>query len=78
MDISPKTRNSQDTIHRPLVAQEEERPKEDWSFLEGETKYSLEEIQRQSVEQRLKESPSRDCYAWGSIPYTVTDPRRYF
>jgi hypothetical protein len=31
-----------------------------WSFLEGGTKYPLEEIQRQSVEQRLKERPSRD------------------
>ena len=25
-----------------------------------------------SVEQRLKEKPSRDCPIWGSIPYTVT------
>jgi hypothetical protein len=48
-----------------------------WSFLEGGTKYSWEEIQRQSVEQRLKERPSRDCPTWGSIPYTVTKPRHY-
>jgi hypothetical protein len=46
------------------------------SFLEGETKYSWEEIQ--SVEQRLKERPSRDCLTWGSIPYTVTKLRHYF
>jgi hypothetical protein len=32
---------------------------------------------RQSVEQRLKERPSRDCPTWGSIPYTVTKPRHY-
>jgi hypothetical protein len=30
-----------------------------------------EEIGRQSVEQRLKERPSRDCPTRGSIPYTV-------
>jgi hypothetical protein len=45
--------------------------------LEGGTKYTLEEIQRQSVEQRLKERPSRNCPIWGSIPYTVTKPRQY-
>ena len=27
MDISPKAQNTQDTIHRPHEAQEEERPK---------------------------------------------------
>ena len=42
------------------------------SFLEGGTKYSQEEIWRQSVEQRLKERPFRDCPTWGSIPYTVS------
>ena len=35
------------------------------------------EIQRQSVEQRLKERPSRDCPTWGSIPYTATKLRYY-
>ena len=29
-----------------------------WSFLEGGTKYPWEELQRQSVEQKLKERPS--------------------
>jgi hypothetical protein len=48
------------------------------SFLEGGTKYSWEAIQRQSVEQRLKERPSRDCPTWGSIPYTVSKPRHYY
>jgi hypothetical protein len=48
-----------------------------WSFLEGGSKYPWKEIQRQSVEQRLKEWPSRDCPTWGSIPYTVTKPRHY-
>jgi hypothetical protein len=40
-------------------------------------KYPWEEIQRQSVEPRLKEWPSRDCPTWGSIPYTVSKPRHY-
>jgi hypothetical protein len=58
VDISPE---AQDTIHRAHEAQEEGRSM--WilqSFLEGGTKYPLEELQRQSVE-RLKERPSRDC-----------------
>jgi hypothetical protein len=29
------------------------------------------------IEKRLKESPSRDCPTWGSIPYTVTNLRHY-
>jgi hypothetical protein len=45
------------------------------SFLEGGTKYPWEEIQ--SVEERLKERPSRDCFTWGSIPYAVIKPRHY-
>ena len=47
-------------------------------FLEGEAKYSQEEIWRQSVEQRLKEGPSWDGPTWGSIPYTVIKPRHYW
>jgi hypothetical protein len=31
-------------------------------------------IWRQSVEQRLKERPPRNCPTWGSIPNTVTEP----
>jgi hypothetical protein len=46
-------------------------------LLRGGTKYPWEEIQRQSVEQRLKERPSRDCLTWGFIPYTVTKHRHY-
>ena len=46
--------------------------------LEGGTKYSLEEIWRQSVEQRLKEKSSRDCPTWGSIPYILAKPRHYW
>jgi hypothetical protein len=47
------------------------------SFLERETKYTQEQIWRQSVEQRLQERPSRDCSTWGFIPDTVTKPRHY-
>jgi hypothetical protein len=32
-------------------------------------------IQRQNVEQRLKERPSKDCLTWGSILYTVIKHR---
>jgi hypothetical protein len=34
----------------------------------------LKEIWGQSVEQRLKERPSRDCPTWGSITYTNPNP----
>ena len=43
----------------------------------GGDKIPWEEIQRLSVEQRLKEWSSRDCSTWGSIPHTVTEPRHY-
>jgi hypothetical protein len=46
-------------------------------LLEQGEKYPWEEIQKQSVEQRLKERPSRDCPTWGSIPYIATKPRHY-
>jgi hypothetical protein len=42
-----------------------------------EKKYSQEEIWRQSVEQRLKGRPCRNCPTWGSNPYTATNPRHY-
>jgi hypothetical protein len=45
------------------------------SFLEGVTKYSWEPIRRHSIEQRLKERPSRDCLTWGFIPCSVTKHR---
>ena len=47
------------------------------SFLEGGTKYSWEKMRRQSVEQTLKEKPSRDYPTWGFIPYIVTKTRHY-
>jgi hypothetical protein len=57
------------------LKKKEDQTMDTWSFLEGGTKYPWEEIQTQSVEQILKEKPSRDCTTWGSIPYTVTKPR---
>jgi hypothetical protein len=47
------------------------------SFLEGGSKYPWEEIQRQSLEQKLKERSSSDCPIWGSVQYIVTKPRHY-
>jgi hypothetical protein len=43
-----------------------------------EIKYSWEKIWRQSVEQRLKERPSRDHSTWGSTPYTAPKRRHYW
>ena len=48
-----------------------------WSFLARGTKYSQEQIQRQSIEQRQKKRTSRQYPTWGSTPYTVTKPRHY-
>jgi hypothetical protein len=44
-------------------------------LLRGGTKYPLEEIQRQSLGQKLKEKPPIDCPTWGSIPYRVNKLR---
>jgi hypothetical protein len=79
VDISPEAQNTQDTTHRPNEAQEEGRPKYGYfkPFLEGGTKYPWEEIQRQSMAQRLKKRPSGDCPTWGFMSYTVTKPRHY-
>jgi hypothetical protein len=38
------------------------------SFLELETKHPCKELQRQSLELRQKDGPSRDCHTQGSIP----------
>jgi hypothetical protein len=60
--ISPKDQNTQDTIHREYEAQEEGRPQCGYfdHFLERGTKYSWEQIWRQSTEKRLKERPPGD------------------
>jgi len=47
------------------------------SLLEGRTKYTLEEIQGQLVEQGLKKRSYRDCPTWGYIPYAATNPSLY-
>jgi hypothetical protein len=59
VDISPEAQNTQDTIHKPHETQEEGRPQCEY-FKRG-IKYPWKELQRQSVEQRLKERPCRDC-----------------
>jgi hypothetical protein len=46
-------------------------------LLRREKIYSQEEILRQSVEQRLKQRPSRDCPTWRFIPYIKNKPRHY-
>jgi hypothetical protein len=37
-------------------------------LLEGGTKYPWKELQRQSLEERLKAWPYRDCLTWEFIP----------
>jgi hypothetical protein len=41
-------------------------------FLELGTKYPWKELQRQSLELRRKDGPSRDCHTWGSIPSSAS------
>jgi hypothetical protein len=55
-----------------------------WSFLEEGTKYEWEEIQRQSVEQRLEVRLSRDCATLGDPshiqlpnPDTIVDVNKW-
>jgi hypothetical protein len=53
-----------------------------WSFSESGTKYSWEQVWRQSVEQRLNERPSRDCLTWdpphiqSPNPDTIVDAQK--
>jgi len=52
------------------------------SFLEGGTKYPWKELQRQSLEHRLKEWPSKDCPTWDPShkqppnPHTIADANK--
>jgi hypothetical protein len=48
-------------------------------FLEGGTKFSQEQIHRQSMEQILTDRPSSDSPTWGSTSYTDTtvDAKKY-
>jgi hypothetical protein len=76
----PRSSEYPDTIHKQHETQERSKTKV-WlfqSFLEGGAKYPWKELQRPSVEHRLKERPFRDCPTWGSIPYINTKPRHYF
>jgi len=76
VDISPKAQNTHDKFIDHMKLKKKEHKSVDASvLLRRGTKYSQEEIKRQSVEQRLKERPSRDT--WGFVPYTVTKPRHY-
>ena len=75
MDIIPKLRITkiQFTDHRKLKKNGDQSMGAS-VLLERGTKYSWEQIWRQSVEQRLKERPSRDCPTWGFIPYNLPNP----
>jgi hypothetical protein len=57
VDISPEIRNAQDRIHKVHETKKKEEQNV-WildSFLEWGTKYPWKELQRQSVEHKLKE-----------------------
>jgi hypothetical protein len=75
VDISPKAPNTQDTIHRPHEAQEEDQSVDASVLLRKGNKILT---WKQNVEQRLKERPSRDCLTWEFIPYAVTKLRHYY
>ena len=51
------------------------RTSQEIAILERVTKYLREQIRWQSVEQRLKERPSRDWPIWAYIPYIATKRR---
>jgi hypothetical protein len=77
VDISAKAKpNIQFTDHMKLKKKEDQSVDVSVLLTKG-NKILMEKIQRQSVEQRLKERPSRDSTSWGSIPYTDTKPRHY-
>jgi hypothetical protein len=74
VDISPKI------LEYPIFLftdQMKPKKKEDQSvdasvLIRRGNKILTGKIWRQSVEQRLKERPSRECCTWRSIPYIVT------
>jgi hypothetical protein len=59
------------------LKKKEEQSMDTSVLLRGENKIFKGGNMRQSMEQRLKERPSRDCPTCASIPYTVTKPRHY-
>jgi hypothetical protein len=75
VDISPNIQKIQFTDHMKPKKKEDQNVEA--SALFGRVNKIQEEIWRQSLEQRLKERPSRDCPTWGSIPYTVIKAGRY-
>jgi hypothetical protein len=63
--------------HMKLKKKKEDQNVDASVLLRRGNKYSGEKIWRQSVEQRLKERPSRDYPTCGSVSYTDTKPRPY-
>jgi hypothetical protein len=69
VDIIPEAWNTQDAIHKTYETHEEERPKFGYfHLLRRGNKIPMDRVQRQSLEQSLKEWLSRDFPTWGSIP----------
>ena len=63
----------------PMKLKKKERQRVGSSTLlrKGNTILTGTNMEKKSVEQKLKEKPSRDCPNWGSIPYTLTKHRHY-
>ena len=55
-------------IDNMKLKKKEDQSVDTLDLLRRGTKYPWEEIQRQSVQPRIKERPFRVCPTWGSIP----------
>jgi hypothetical protein len=73
-----KAWNTQDTIHRPKIKKKEDQSVDASVLLRIGNEILMGGNMEQSVEQRLKERPSRDCSTRGSIPYIDIKPRYYY
>jgi len=77
VNIRPKVGIPKTKFTDHMKLKKEEQIVDTSVLLRSRTKYSLEEMQGQRMEQRQKERPPRDCPTWGSIPHTNTKPRHY-
>jgi hypothetical protein len=76
--LAQKLRISKIQVAKHVKLKKKEDQSLDTSFLlRMGKKYPWKELQRQSLELRWKERPSRECPTRGFIPYTITKPRHY-
>jgi hypothetical protein len=77
VDISPKIGTAKIQFSDYISLKKAEDQSVDASVLFRRGNTIQKEVQGQSVEQRMKERPSRDCPNWGSTSYTVTKLSHY-